>query len=258
MKKIHLFHFNKEEIAARSEQIESFGYSVDSNLPSGADFFKRFKEKPPNGIVIDLSRSPSQGRDIGIYMRHSKATRFIPLLFVDGAPDKILKVKEQLPDAVFTAWDSLKSDLKYALADPPANLVVPESTMAGYAGTPLLKKLGIRGGMAVGLVHAPDGFRSVLQCPANVRLIDGATKEATLLLWFLHSLQQLDDELQEMVEHAAHARIWMIWPKKTSPLAADLTQQLVRERGLSVGLVDYKVCSVDETWSGLLFTKKRG
>ena len=256
--KIHLFHFNKEEAPQRAEQLELLGYEVNSKLPDSAQFFKIIKEHPPEIFLIDLSRLPSQGRDIGIYFRTTKSTRFIPIIFVDGTPEKIARAQEQLPDAVYASWDKIENALKDALATPIENPVVPASNLAGYSGTPLPKKLGIKENMVVGLVNAPDQFEKTLgQLPSDVKLSKDHFDDASVLLWFLRSKSQLEKDIAAMVNHAEHARIWMIWPKKTSALACDLTQQIVRETGLNAGLVDYKVCAVDETWSGLLFTKKK-
>lgn len=256
--KIHLFHFNKNEAPMRVEQLQKLGYEVDARLPNDGQFFKRLKDNPPDIFIIDLSRLPSGGRDIGIVFRTTKATRFVPLVFVDGLPEKIDRVKEQLPDAIFTTWEDIEAALKEAVTHPLENPVVPASSMAGYSGTPLPKKLGIKKGMVVGLIHAPENFAKTLgELPEDVTLEFENFEHAGLLLWFLQSRSQLDADLPEMVRRADHARIWMIWPKKASTLASDLTQQIVRETGLAAGLVDFKVCAVDETWSGLLFTKKK-
>jgi hypothetical protein len=256
--KIQLFHFNKNESLQRVQELDALGYEVDARLPDDAQFFKRIKEHPPDIVVIDLSRLPSGGRDIGIVFRTTKATRFIPLVFVDGLPEKIERVREHLPDAVFTTWEHIESALNEAVTHPLKNPVVPASTMAGYAGTPLPKKLGIKENMRVGVVNAPDQFDTTLgQLPTGATLIKDELDRAGLILWFLRSKSQLDDDIPAMLEHADHARIWMIWPKKTSALKSDLTQQVVRETGLNAGLVDFKVCAVDDTWSGLLFTLKK-
>jgi hypothetical protein len=258
MPQIHLFHFNKAEVEARAATIESFGFHVDARPPTGPAFFKELRNNPPDVFVIDLSRLPSQGRDVGVIFRHSKSTRFVPLIFVEGSPEKIAKVKEQLPDAIYVTWEEMQETLQHALAHPVENPVVPSSSLAGYSGTPLPKKLGIDKVSAVGLVHAPEAFADTLgDVPPGVSLKEGASEDADILLWFLRSAKQLEQDVGKMVEHAEHARIWMIWPKKTSLIKSDLTQQHVREAGLAAGLVDYKVCAVDETWSGLLFTKKK-
>ncbi|MBN1481122.1 hypothetical protein EH223_01535 [candidate division KSB1 bacterium] len=255
--KVHLFHFNQSEVVYRAEQLKTLGGTVTTQLPDGPQFFKTFKAVPPDVVVIDLSRLPSQGRDIGIYLRTSKATRFIPLIFVDGSPDKIAKTQEQLPDAIYTSWEKIGEALTMALSQPVINPVVPASSLAGYSGTPLPKKLGIKENMIVGLMHAPADFAAQLgQLPPNVTL-KNEPEAVALLLWFVRSVKQLETDISHMKKHAGHARIWMIWPKKTSAKASDLTQQVVRDIGLAAGLVDYKVCAIDETWSGLLFTKKK-
>ena len=255
---IHFFCFHAQEKLQRVELLESLGCNVDSRIPQGAGFFHELKKNPPDVFVIDLTRSPSQGRDIGIYMRHAKPTRLVPIIFVGGTPEKIARIKEILPDAVYSSWEAIKSALKQAHDNPIKNPVIPKSVMAGYSGALLIKKLGIKRDMIIGLVHAPENVRDILgELPDGAKLEFWASPKCQLYLWFLTSFAVLEQNLQQIVIAADHGRIWLIWPKKTSPLAGDLTQQQVRDTGLSAGLVDYKVCAIDQIWSGLLFTTRK-
>ena len=130
------------------------------------------------------------------------------------------------------------------------------SSSAGYSGTPLPKKLGIKPGSVVALVGAPNGFRKTLgPLPEGAKLLAGADKDCTLTLWFTRSLKDLKQGIQRMARQAGHGPLWIIWPKQASGVATDLREQVVREAGLAAGLVDYKVCAVDATWSGLAFAR---
>jgi hypothetical protein len=130
---------------------------------------------------------------------------------------------------------------------------------AGYSGTPLPKKLGIKPGSVVRILGAPKGFRKTLGAlPEEVELREDSRGRANLTLWFLPSLEVLERGMQAMAASLEEGKIWMIWPKKASGMATDLSEQEVREAGLAAGLVDYKVCAVDATWSGLLFTRRKG
>ncbi len=126
---------------------------------------------------------------------------------------------------------------------------------AGYSGTPLPKKLGIREGSVVALVGAPAGFEEALKpLPAGAKLRRGAVT-CDLLLWFVRSRLELQKNVSRM--GALAPALWIVWPKKASGVAADVSGTEVREAGLAAGLVDYKICALDSTWSGLKFAKRK-
>jgi hypothetical protein len=133
---------------------------------------------------------------------------------------------------------------------------VPD-TFAGYTGTPLPKKLRILENSAVALLHAPELFHVKLDpIPPGVRFVAKADV-ADVILLFVKSVAALSRELPALVKIMRKGRtLWIVWPKTTSALAGDLTEPAVREMGLAAGLVDYKVCAVDETWSGLAFAAR--
>lgn len=127
---------------------------------------------------------------------------------------------------------------------------------AGYSQTPLSQKLGIKEGSKVGVLGAPDGFAQILgPLPDGASLKRGAAGGADLVLWFMRSRRQLERGLERY--RLLDVPVWMIWPKRASGVVTDLTQNVIRDAGLGAGLVDYKVCAVDETWSGLLFRRRR-
>ena len=132
------------------------------------------------------------------------------------------------------------------------------SAPAGDSGTPLPKKLAIKPGSVVALVCAPKGFGKMLSpLPEGAKLRAGADKNSTLTLWFTRSRADLARGIRKAVALAAQGPIWIIWPKQASGVATDLREQVVREAGLAAGLVDYKVCAVDATWSGLAFARRK-
>ena len=129
---------------------------------------------------------------------------------------------------------------------------------AGYSGTPLLRKLGVKPRMRVVLVKPPDGFTAILEpLPPNVTLRTTNRGARDITLWCTRSRRELERGMTRMVEVAGDGQLWISWPKKTSPLAADHTGDDVRRVGLAAGLVDFKVCAVDEDWSGLAFVRRR-
>lgn len=256
MATIRLIHPGSGEIAERAIVLARAGHEVDwSSLDPRS--LKTLKAHPPDVIMIDLSRAPAQGRDLGILLRRTRSTRAVPLVFVGGDPEKVELVRELLPDAVYTTWKRVRGSVTRALRLRFADPVVPASTFAAYAGTPLAKKLGIKSGSVVVLVGAPEGFEQRLgRLPEGVVLRRGARGRCDLVLWFARSRREVERRVLRLGEFAGRDGLWIAWPKRASGIASDLSQTVVREIGLSSGLVDYKICSIDETWSGLKFTRR--
>jgi len=129
--------------------------------------------------------------------------------------------------------------------------------VAGYSGTPLARKLGIKAGHRVALVKPPTGFASELaELPADVALVAGlrGTKPFDVILYFVTRRRELLSEFARVAQHLTPAAgLWVCWPKKASGKATDLDGNVVRRAGLDGGLVDNKVCAVNEVWSGLRF-----
>ena len=161
MSYIRLIHWNETDAEERAHQLRALGYEVASGS-FDRDALHALREDPPQAVVIDLTRAPSQGRDVAVGIRKGKITRNVPLIFVEGAPEKVERIRTLLPDAVYTTWSNIDDSLKGAIANPPAKPVVPGSVMDAYAGTPLPKKLGIKSGSVIALVNAPEGFEATL------------------------------------------------------------------------------------------------
>lgn len=125
--------------------------------------------------------------------------------------------------------------------------------MAGYSGTPLPKKLGIKAGHTVALVDAPDDALDLLDpLPDGVELRHDARGRPDVSVVFCSTLAVLRRRADQLWRLAHPDRsVWIAWPKKSSPAFVDLTEDHVREVALPLGLVDVKVCAIDETWSGL-------
>lgn len=257
-RRVRYIHWHAGEALERAERLRAFGYEVDPAPFDGPAALKAMRLAPPDTVVIDLSRVTSHGREVGVALRAAKPTRLVPLVFVGGEPDKLARVKQVLPDATFCSWTNFASALKRALARPPREVAVPSSIMASYAGVPLARKLGVKPDMTVRLVDAPDGFEDRLtDLPAGTRLIRSTVAPAGLTLWFVKCVAAYAKGLRAATIWAEHGGLWVVWPKQTSPLAEDLTQDNVRRLGLEAGLVDYKICAVDADWSGLRFAPRK-
>lgn len=253
MAKVQLIHWNEAEAKPRIAELKKLDHRVAYAALDGPGQMRVLAEGKADVIVIDLSRLPSHGRETGMSLRRQKSTRLIPLVFADGEPETVARVRQVLPDAIYSSWKQIGSAIRRAIAKPPATPVVPD-TFAAYQGRPLCAKLGIEPGMVVGLSNAPRGFgESLGNLPADVKLIDDASTPRGLTLWFASQTSDLKKSLRRVVSLAKNAPVWIAWPKKASGVASDLNERIVRETGLNAGLVDYKICSINDTWSGLLF-----
>ena len=134
-------------------------------------------------------------------------------------------------------------------------------TDAGYSGTPLPRKLGIKEGFRVALVGAPAGFGPELDpLPAGVHLVRrlGPDAPVDLALLFVTSRHDLADRFLPLAAHLPPAgALWVAWPKKSSGVTTDLTEDVLREVCLPLGWVDTKVCAVTVVWSGLKFVLRK-
>jgi hypothetical protein len=133
-----------------------------------------------------------------------------------------------------------------------------KSAPAGYSGTPLPKKLEIKEGSQVSLVGAPADFsRTLGALPAGAKLRRGVVSGRSLTIWFVTSRKQLEGDLQRIMPAAGEGSLWIAWPKRASGMVTDLTEDVLREVILPRGMVDRKVCAIDHTWSGLLFSWRK-
>jgi len=126
-----------------------------------------------------------------------------------------------------------------------------------YAHRATFAKLGIKPGFRVVVLGAPKGFAASLGAPSDVTFTAKDTAEGDLYLCFVGSCRQLSARLATLPQAIRDKTAWLIWPKKASGVTTDLDGNIVREAGLAAGLVDFKVCSVDDTWSGLAFKRRR-
>ena len=257
MPRIRLIHWNAAEAAERAARLPADEFEVD-HAPLDTASLRALRTNPPDALLIDLGRLPSHGRDVGVAMRQTRTARRIPLVFVDGDPAKVERVRQLLPDAVYTDWTNIQSALRLAIASPPSQPVVPESGLAGYSGTPLPRKLGIKPGFAVALPGAPDDFETMLgELPEDVVFRRRAQGRCDLIVWFVGSRRELRQRVQRYGQRAGPGGLWICWPKKASGVKSDLSERVVRETGLANGLVDYKIAAIDQTWSGLRFTRRK-
>lgn len=133
------------------------------------------------------------------------------------------------------------------------------TSTAGYSGTPLAKKLGIKEGFRLLARNAPRNYRKILApLPGGVTFASRAGAGLDLIHWFETDRRRLARDLPRFMELIRPDKtLWISWPKRASGVATTITEDVIREVALPLGLVDVKVCAVDETWSGLKLVVRR-
>lgn len=130
-------------------------------------------------------------------------------------------------------------------------------TAAGYSGTPLWKKLGFKPGMKVALIHAPDHYASLLRDAPKGIDFAATAKASDAIHLFIADAKGLK-EIEKLGGHLPPATmLWVSWPKLSSKLSKGLSENDIRATALAIGLVDIKVCAVDQDWSGLKLTRRK-
>ncbi|GAA3994024.1 DUF3052 domain-containing protein [Mucilaginibacter dorajii] len=125
--------------------------------------------------------------------------------------------------------------------------------MAGYSQTPLAKKLGIKNTSKVMLVNAPDHYLQLFtDMPADIYFVTDEAAKKDLIHFFTKQHSEFLETLPRLMKQMkAEGAIWVSWPKKASKVVTDITEDIIRNFALEIGLVDIKVCAVDKVWSGL-------
>jgi hypothetical protein len=256
VKTVRLVHWDEDQGFERQKQLEALGFDASFEFGDGLFVIRQIKASLPDAVVIDLSRIPSHGREIAQSIRSTKYSRHIPIVFVGGEPEKVARTKQLVPDAVYTTWGRIKSALPKAIANPPKNPITPDHNLAW--GKPTVAKLGVKAGATIGLLASPKGFVDALKpWPAKVTFTARVDPNADLLIAFSRSVRELQAHLLAVQSVRDKQTVWLLWPKKASGVKSDLDGNVVRTSGLTAGWVDFKVCSIDATWSGLAFKRKK-
>jgi exosome complex RNA-binding protein Rrp4 len=125
--------------------------------------------------------------------------------------------------------------------------------MAGYSETPLVKKLGLKENFRVKIINQPENYFDLLSdLPEGIKIIKSKSKEINFIHVFSKDANELNKLIPELkTELVSNGMIWISWPKKSSKIETDITEDTIRAIAFKNGLVDIKVCAIDETWSGL-------
>jgi hypothetical protein len=247
-KTVRLFHSRPDEAQPLIRLLEDAGFIINYK-PLDSRAWSELRTLNPVAVVIDLTRLPSQGRYIALKIRATKALQHLPIVFVDGDPAKVDLIRRDFPDAIFTPRARLVSEVRRA--KPLAKPVSVRNVLVSYETRTVSQKLGIAEGMRVSVIDPPRAFERLLAgLPEDIEFVED--ESAPLTLWFV---RDPDTYLAGLRSMRTRKRLWIVYSKGGK---SALTQTVVRSAALDVGLVDYKICSVSDTWTAMLFTMKKG
>jgi len=252
MPRVRIVHWKATEAGPLIDACRAGGFEVEYDDVDGSLLLKNIRQKLPDVLAIDLTRLPSHGRDVAIYLRRTKYARHIPLVFVDGAPEKVEAIRQQLPDATFTTRGQLRAALKSASAKRVENPVLPPGLMERYGSRTVAQKLGIKAGAAVAVIDPPRDYAAALgELPEGAELVETPDSIQAVTLWFVRDPRDYQAGLRRMRTIAHQTKLWVVWRK------GSLTDRVVRQAAIEVGLVDYKICAVNAQWSAMAFARKK-
>jgi hypothetical protein len=256
--RVHLFHWHEGEAAERAERLRRAGFDATFDFRAGSAIAARLRAHPLAALVIDLSRMPSHGREVAVYVRQTKSIRHLPIVFAGGDPGKVAAIRALIPDAVYCEWDGIAGAIGRAVERPPLHPVRPVPIMERYAAKPLPAKLGLRSGLTVWLLGAPDGFVEFVRAPEDVEFVTRYATAVSMAILFVRSLGALEFRLSALEPKLGLLKLWICWPKHAAGQAiTDLSQPVVLAAARAHGLSTSKVLSLDRIWSGMLFSLRR-
>jgi CheY-like chemotaxis protein len=256
---VRLICWDEAVARERAASLAGSGYRVESARLSPSGMIGQFKKLAPAAVLVDLDRLPSHGHAVATVLRQSPSTRYIPIVFAGGAPEKLDRIRKELPDAVIVAWKNVCPALKKAIANPPLNPAKPVSHMQRYQGSPLVTKLGLKPNQKLAVIAAPEGFEEAVgEWPEGIDVQPRLGASTELAIWFVRSAREMTAVADHLGIHLRKGvSAWICYPKQSGRHKVDFNGTDLRAACLEVGLVDYKICAVDADWSGMKFTRKK-
>jgi hypothetical protein len=258
MPRVRIVHWKAPQAGPLVEACRGGGFEVGYEDLKFSDLARRIRQNPPDALVIDLTCLPSQGRESAIYLRRTQYARHIPLIFVDGDPEKVEQVRQQLPDANYTASiprTRLAAIIKAACARPVSNPVLPPGPMDRYGSRTIAQKLGIKENSTAAVIDPPrDYVGAIGPLPAGAELVENPKPVQPVTLWFVADPRVYQTSLRRMHAIADRTKLWVVWRKGS---ASGLSDKIVRAAAIEAGLVDYKICAVNNQWSAMAFARRK-
>ena len=254
--RVLLVHWNEEEAGRLAAPLTESGHEVRIlHQVEGSTSLRCFDAEPPEVIVISLDRLPSQGRAVAAALTGRKSMRTTALVFCGGEPDKVDRAKSDFREAAFTTWARLRGALRDAARRPAS--VHPHRGISTLG--PLVQRLGIRADSLVVTLNAPPSFERILGAlPEGASIEEDGAGPADRVILFCRSEAELARDFDRVARRMKNNDgLWIAWPKTSSRVPTDLTMNVVRVFAMARGFVDYKVCSIDATWSASCFARRR-
>ncbi len=249
---VALVHWKMAEAKPLITLLERAGYEVHYGGEQKPIRASQLKQFPVVAAIIDLTRMPSYGKYWAAELR-ATSLKHLPIVFVDGEPEKIASVKAALPDAQYSTRARLLEVLKKL--KPVANPVQPSRMMASTRPNAL--KMGVKTGMRVAVFDAPAGYAKIIGGLPTGATFEEEASDGDVTLWFVRDVDTYLTGLRRMRLLAAKSKLWVLYPKQQKGNTQSISQADVRGSAIAMGLVDYKICSVDETWTGVAFALKK-
>ncbi len=226
--RIAVIHWRPEEAEDRIRSLRELGHEAELlQLVPGS--LKELRAANPDVYVIDLSRLPSHGAEVATALRQWRTTRSIPIVFAGGVPEKVEKVRTRIPDAIFADWPGIAAGLLAASKQRGGPVIVPPR-LSGYEPATVAKKLGIISGSVVTVLGAPDEYPECLGIPDDVSVYRRAGQPSDRVLAFVEREMQLPARFSAALKSVSpKGNIWLIWPKKSSGVRTDVSEQRLRE-----------------------------
>ena len=251
----------KEDLAReRAALLKAARLEVDASPLNTSRLIGRIMENPPSAIVIDLDRMPSHGLAVGVVLRRSviRAPHSAGIRRRRGG-----KSRPHPPGIARCRLHSLerhRPSVRRAVKSAPADPVKPRPLMERYESSGLVRKLGLKPGMVCALIQAPEGFEeSIDDLPEDSRISaeDRRRTPASPSGSYAPARKWNSPPTAPALRLPQGASLWIVYPKRSGRYSADFTLTDVRAAALSVGLVDYKICAVDDDWTGLKFARRK-
>jgi hypothetical protein len=260
--RIIFLHWNEAEGAERAATLRQHGVETLLLSPKPGETLRALNEAKPEALLIDHTRSASRSREVAEHLMKRRATRDLPLIFVydpadaatnsrSGAtPDKRERTQKQLPSAHFCTYGELPDKLETFL-NTPASLV----KVVPHEQAPLARKMGIKEGKRVSILDSPDGFVDQF---SEFDVSEEFRRDTDHAIIFANTMDQLEHRVFQAERYlSASGGIGIVWRKKASGQHSEVSGSAIRPWAIDLGWIDYKIFSVDATWSGMLFGRSR-
>ncbi len=246
-----LLHWKEEELADLASRLSGSGFHIEPYVPVPGEGLKGLVARGrPDLLLVSLDRLPSNGHAVADHFRKRKDARMIPIVFVGGAPEKVAKIRAAMPGCWFAGWDTAARTMQQAISGVGAPPVAREK-LSLPPPRAMYEKLGLKADSEVAVLGAPaDLYRLVPDLPFEVFEVDQPSPRTDTTLWFLRSLDEVDDGFAWIAARMSRPRIWTFYRRGSK---SGMNWGLLSERAAAVGLAQYKILRFNDEWTGVAF-----